>query len=185
VPRYGTWQPDGSLWRVRRPPSARVARSLWWILKWLAFPALALFLILTGATRIGPAAAAAQGHGTRGYFVPTQVSCGHGCTWRGDFMLPGGQITRKGVSLDNPHGPLRRGEPVAALDTGEQGTVFPPHGGRLWILLLIEIVAGTVIAGLWAWRVPLRARRRRRRLGFAGTEVLTGTVIGSPGHRDR
>lgn len=189
MPRYGTWQPDGPPWRVRRSLLARGAHALWsvvaWTVKWLPIPALALFLVLTGAIGIGPAAGAALGYGTQGYFVPTRLNCGSRCTWSGDFMLPGGRITRTGVSLDNPHGPLLHDEPVPALDTGEQGTVFPPHGGRLWILRLIELVAGMVFAVLWAWRVPLRARRRRRRLRSADAIALTGTIIGPPGHWDR
>ncbi len=138
--------------------------GLAWAFRWVIVPAVAILLIIVGAMGIGPAAAAALGHGTRGYFVPEQLRCGSGCSWLGDFMLPGGRITRYDVSLDNPHGPLSLDQPVPALDTGAQGTVFPPNGGRLWILFLIELVAGTAIAGLWTWRVLVRRLWRRRRV---------------------
>jgi hypothetical protein len=142
---------------------AKRESKLAWPFKWVIVPGAVVALLVAGAIGIGPAVAAKLGHGTHGYFVPEQFNCGNGCKWLGNFALPGGKIVRHGVSLDNPHGPLSLGEPVPALDTGAQGTVFPPSGGRLWILMLIELLTGIAIAGLWIWRVPVRRLRRRRR----------------------
>jgi hypothetical protein len=142
-------------------PARRVSK-LAWLFTWVIVPLAAAGLIFVGARGIGPAVAAQMGHGTHGYFVPERLNCQNRCPWQGNFVLPSGKIVRRGVSLDNPHGPLSLGVRVPALDTGEQGVVFPPNGGRLWILTLIELLSGIVISGLWIWRVHVRTLRRRR-----------------------
>jgi hypothetical protein len=148
--------PAGSFWRI-------FWRIVAWPFKRLIIPLASPFLIITSAIGIGPAVAAAQGHGTQGYFVPMWRTCGHaGCSWGGDFTLPGGQITRVGVNLDNPQGKILPNVAVPALDTGELGTVFSPHGSRLWIMMLTLLIGGIAVGAAWIWWVPVRELRRER-----------------------
>ena len=108
---------------------------------------------------IGPALSAAQGHGTRGYFVAQTQSCDrHDCTWSGEFMLQGGQVTRHGVTFDGSYPGMRAGSVVPALDTGDFSGVFPRHGSASWFGDLVAGLLGIGLIGqvIWAW-----ARRRR------------------------
>jgi hypothetical protein len=126
---------------------------------------LGVFLLL-GAEDIGPALDAAGGHGTRGFFVAEVYSCYHrSCNWTGNFELPDGQITLRNVSFDGPHGDLHRGSMVPAIDTGGPGTVFARSGSTAWIRDLGVIIVAAIGLGLWAWFVPVRSLRRRRRTG--------------------
>ena len=118
-----------------------------------------VFMIMIGAVSIGPAVSAAEGHGTKGYFVAQFQRCGrHGCSWSGDFRLPGGQVTRTGVGLDGSDSNMRVGAVVPALDTGDTSDVFPRHGSMRWLLDLGLLIAGTGLTGhqIYTW-----ARRHR------------------------
>jgi hypothetical protein len=119
-------------------------------------------MVVTGANRFGPALAAAEGHGTPGYFVATTENCSKdGCSWAGHFMTADGRIILRDVGLKGPQGPMYPGDRIAALDTGADGAVFARHGERNWMADLALIVAGAIAFGLWSWRVPWRTARRR------------------------
>jgi hypothetical protein len=119
-------------------------------------------MILVGAIQFGPALAAAEGHGTAGHFVAEVENCNNGrCSWTGNFLAPDGRVTIRNVGFMGPHGTLYRGDRLAALDTGDPAGVYARHGSRDWIADLASIVVGVIGFGLWAWRVPYRAPRRR------------------------
>jgi hypothetical protein len=121
--------------------------------------ALGAIMLLYGAISIGPAISAAEGHGTKGYFVAQSLNCGrHGCNWSGEFRLPDGQVTRTGVGFTGGDTGMHVGTVVPALDTGGLFDVFPRHGDTSWLLSLALLVGG---AGLLGYRIVTWARRRR------------------------
>lgn len=147
----------------RRPPRAQGDPRAW-TLKWLIIPVATVGLVLFGATTIGPALAAAEGHGTPGYFVAEVENCNKsGCGWTGKFVASDGRVTLGNMSFMGPHGTLYRGDRLAALDTGDAAYVYARQGSRNWIADLAFIVVGVIGFGLWAWRVPYRTARRRAR----------------------
>ena len=156
----------------RRRPAGPVAN----VIKLVAGTALVVFM----GVSIGPALSAAQGHGTRGYFVAQAESCGrHGCTWSGKFRLPDGQVTRGGVNFDGGYSGMHVGSVVPALDTGAFSGVFPRHGSDDWLTDLAAGVFGIGIIGrtIWAW-----AKRRRGAFGGpAGSEYPSADATGSGG----
>ncbi len=116
-------------------------------------------LVVLMGVSLGPAVSAAEGHGTRGYFVAQAESCGrHGCSWSGLFRLPGGQVTRTGVTFDGSYPGMHIGSVVPALDSGDFSNVFPRHGSDSWLFDLAEGVLGICLIGqtIWTW-----AKRRR------------------------
>lgn len=116
-------------------------------------------LLVHAGIIVGPAVSAAEGHGTRGYFVAQTLSCSRrGCTWIGQFGLPGGQVTRSGVTFDGSESGMHAGSVVPALDTGDLTGVFPRHGDDKWLQALAEGVVGTVVIGRTTWKM---AKRRR------------------------
>lgn len=134
------------------------------MLKWLVFPVATAGLLLAGAIQLGPALAAAGGHGTAGYFVAEVENCSkYGCGWTGNFVAPDGRVTLRNVGFMGPHSPLYRGDRLAALDTGDAANVYARQGSRNWIADLAFIVIGAIGSGLWAWRVPYQTARRRAR----------------------
>jgi len=134
------------------------------VLKWLVFPVAIACLLLVGTVQLGPALAAAGGHGTAGYFVAEVESCDkYGCSWTGNFVVPDGRVTLRNVGFMGPHGSLYQGDRVAALDTGDPSNVYARKGSRNWIADLAFIIVGAIGFGLWAWRVPYRTARRRAR----------------------
>lgn len=149
--------------RRRRKPPRSWADSSFWALKWI-IPIGTAAIIAAGAIEFGPALAAAEGHGTAGYFVAEFQKCNKSdCDWSGNFVAPDGRVTRWDVGFLGPHGALYRGDRLAALDTGDPSSVYARHGSRDWIGALAAIVVGAIGFGLWAWRVPYRAARRRAR----------------------
>jgi hypothetical protein len=131
-------------------------------MKSLILPGGTAAIIVAGAIGLGPALAAAEGHGTTGYFVAEFQNCNKSdCGWSGNFMTSDGQVTRLNVGFQGPHGTLHAGDRLAALDTGDPSGVYARHGSRDWIGDLAAIVVGAIGFGLWAWRVPYRAARRR------------------------
>lgn len=118
-----------------------------------------VFMLMFGAVSIGPAISAAKGHGVKGYFVAQSQICGrYGCSWSGDFRLPGGQVTRTEVGFDGSDSSMRVGVVVPALDTGDTSNVFPRHGSLSWLFHLGLLVVGT---GLTGYQIYTWARRRR------------------------
>jgi hypothetical protein len=136
--------------------------------------AVGVVLVLVMSLSIGPAISAAQGHGTRGYFVAQTENCGrHSCTWRGQFRLPDGQVTRGGVSFDGSYPSMHAGSMVPALDTGDFSNVFPRHGSVSWLVDLAAGVFGIALIGqvTWAW-----AKRRQGTLrATAGANTPTAS----------
>ncbi len=139
-----------------------------WVLKWIVFPAAAVFMLVASAIQFGPALAAAEGRGTAGYFVAETENCSKdGCFWSGNFVASDGRVTLRNVGFMGPHGTFYQGARFAALDTGDTARVYARHGSRDWMADLAGIVVGVIGFGLWAWRVPYRtARRRARRNGL-------------------
>lgn len=138
-------------------------------LKWVVFPAATVFMLVAGAIQFGPALAAAEGHGTAGYFVAETENCSKdGCNWTGNFVAPDGRVTLRNVGFMGPHGTLYQGAKFAALDTGDTARVYARHGSRDWMTDLACIVFGVIGFGLWAWRVPYRTARRWARRNVQG-----------------
>ena len=139
------------------------------MLKWIVFPAAAIFMLVAGTIQFGPALGAAQGHATAGYFVAETENCSKdGCNWTGNFVAPDGQVTLRNVGFIGPHGTLYRGARLAALETGDTAKVYAAHGSRDWMADLAGIVFGVIGFSLWAWCVPYRTARlwaRRNGLG--------------------
>jgi hypothetical protein len=136
-----------------------------WGPKWIFVPAATAFVVLQCATSLGPSLAAAEGHGTAGYFVAETEHCSQGtCGWGGDFVTPDGRVTLHNVHFMGTHGTLYQGARLAALDTGSHGEVYPRHGSHEWMADLAGIVIGAIVLGLWAWRVPYRTARRAHRI---------------------
>jgi hypothetical protein len=149
----------------RRQPRYPLRPGLRTSLKWLIVPLCVGALLFIGAIQIGPAIAAAEGHGTAGYFVAETELCSskYGCNgWTGDFVATDGRVMRRNVNFMGPHGALYRGDRLAALDTGDASHfVYARRGDYYWIADLAMIIIGAVGFGLWAWLVPHRAMRRR------------------------
>jgi hypothetical protein len=149
----------------RRPLRYQSRADLRTPLKWVFFPLCVGALLFVGAIQIGPAIAAAEGHGTAGYFVAEAEICSskYGCHgWSGDFVAPDGRVLHRNVNFMGPHGALRRGDRLAALDTGDASHfVYARRGDYYWIADLAMIIVGALGAGLWAWLVPIRTMRHR------------------------
>jgi hypothetical protein len=127
-------------------------------------------VVLVGVS-IGPAIGAAQGHGTRGFFVAQSESCGrHGCTWSGEFRLPDGQVTRNDVGFEGSYASMQVGSVVPALDAGDFSNVFPRHGSINWLIELAVGVFAIFLIGRAAWKL---AKRRRGRFGAAADTNIT------------
>jgi hypothetical protein len=130
---------------------------------WYAWRALVLIVIPVGLVVIAVAGSlatyravqAAEGHGTKGYFVDVRGAVGQ-------FRLPDGQITRPHVTYADPPSGLRSGAVIPALDTGDVTYVFARHGSRHWETNA-DVLAFVILAfGAWLWVVPLRERHKRR-----------------------
>jgi hypothetical protein len=146
-------------WNRDSGPGRRFPGPVFWLL-------LGIALLVVAGIGIGPAVSAARGHGTRGYFVARTERCDrNGCSWRGLFRLPGGQVTRRGVSFFGSESGMHAGNVVPALDTGDPVGVFPRHGDKSWLADLVVGAIGTalIVLSARAW-----ARRRRRALSVTG-----------------
>ena len=113
------------------------------------FLGLCVVLAWSSASGVGPALRAADGAGTRGYFVPQSKTCAKSsCTWYGEFRLPDGRVARGNVTIaDTASGDLQAGTPVAAVDVGDgdisnggSGVVFPAHDPGAWSSTVTELV---------------------------------------------
>jgi hypothetical protein len=127
----------------------------WRALILVVIPIGLIILAVAGSLATYRAVQAAEGHGTKGYFVDVRNGVG-------EFRLSDGQITRPRVTFADPPPSLRPGAVIPALDTGDVTYVFPRHGSRHWEsnagLLAFVIVA----MGAWLLFAPLRERNRRR-----------------------
>ncbi|MEY9871765.1 hypothetical protein ABH931_001238 [Streptacidiphilus sp. MAP12-33] len=146
-----------------------------WIWRY-AVPFFALVLIAFSALDIGPAWAAHLGHGTRGTFTATSVSCDKSCFYTGDFVSTDGSVTRHGVGMDSG-APSHVGGSVPALDTGDRVDVFPADGGSDWMTVSLVLLAAVAVLGVWTWQVPLLPLRRRR--AAARAYANSGKALGA------
>lgn len=119
-------------------------------------PAGLLVVAVAGSLATYRATRAAQGQGTRGYFVSADGALG-------EFKLPGGKIARRDVTFSDPPPQLGPGTVIPALDTGDATYVFPRHGSTHWVTDVGLMSLVLVGFGAWAWFAPLRPARRRRR----------------------
>jgi hypothetical protein len=141
--------------------------------------AAGVVVVVVVGVSIGPAISAAQGHGTRGFFVAQSESCGrHGCTWSGEFRLPDGQVTRNDVGFEGSYSSMQVGSVVPALDTGDFSNVFPRHGSTTW---LIELAAGVFAIFLICRATWKLARRRRGRFGASADTNITDSGTADSG----
>jgi hypothetical protein len=145
--------------------------------KWIFVPAAIAFVVVQCAIDFGPALAAAEGHGTAGYFVAETERCAADtCSWAGDFVTPDGRVTLRNVHFSGHQGTLYQGARLAALYTGSRSEVYARNGSRRWIGDLAGLVLGAIGLGMWAWRVPYRALRRRARRD-GQDDLLTGQDV--------
>ena len=141
----------------------------------VAIPLGLVVLAVAGSLATYRAVQAAQGHGTKGYFVDVRGASGR-------FQLPDGQVRRQQVVFADPPPGLAPGAVIPALDTGDASYVFPRHGSRHWVTdasILAAVAAGIAA---WAWFVPWRlSRRRRGKLAAPGASgSAAGAALGRP-----
>jgi len=140
-------------------PGRGTAAAVGWRRAWRAvvlivIPAGLAVLAVAGALATYRAVLAAEGDGTKGYFVSVRGT-------QGDFRLPDGRITRRHVTFADPASRLRRGAVIPALDTGDASNVFARHGSRYWETDASILAVVLAASGAWIVLVPVRSRRRR------------------------
>jgi hypothetical protein len=135
----------------------RWSQRLWADAFLVVFLGVAVWFAWASATSVGLAVRAADGGGTPGYFLATSESCHprEGCTWYGDFRLPGGRVVRTDVMLSDAPGDLETGARVAARDVGDNdtfsdgaGAVYPAHDPGAWADAVIRLVLGAGFAAI-------------------------------------
>ena len=140
-----------------------------WLERWLGrlllWSWLLIFLALATVAGIdlGPAWAAAHGHGIPGYFVATGTdTCPRPstCSWYGNFMSWNGRDVRTHVKLDGAWRGWRAGTEVPALDSGDPLAVFPQRAGSSrWHTDLLAGTIFTVLMLVGPLRIMLAGRR--------------------------
>jgi hypothetical protein len=145
---------------------------LWWPGRWLrrislevVLPLIGLVMLIVGGIEIGPAYAAAHGHGTLGYFIALRTdACKQpsNCSWDGNFISENGQDVRRNVQLDGTWTGVGTGTRIPALDSGAPGVVFPRTGSERWQEDIEWLAMGTLIMVPWLWFIPGRRLRRMR-----------------------
>ncbi len=133
-------------------------------------PVAGLVMVVVGAIEIGPAYAAAHGHGTLGYF--TAVSRGdcvreNDCTWTGTFASLNLRDLRNNVRMDGSWAYVEPGTTIPALDSGDPFVVFPRHGSTRWHEDVSFLAIGGTILVTWLLVAGRRLWRSRRRAVFA------------------
>jgi hypothetical protein len=121
--------------------------------------------LIAGSVQIGPAYAAAHGHGTPGYFVAVRTNtCDQNrhCSWDGTFRSWNGRDIRADVHLDGTWSGVAVGTKIPALDSGDPFAVYPRTGSEHWREDLIWLALGTLIVVPWLWVVLFRQLRRGR-----------------------
>jgi len=116
---------------------------------------LAAFLFVGSAVHLGPAIKAGLKDGTRGSWVATTRTCGKtGCVWKGNFVLPGGQVGETSVDYDGrlPVS-LHAGTSVPALAVGvplgryyQLYYVFPFTQQQSFMALIQRVLVGVGLA---------------------------------------
>ena len=126
-------------------------------------PLIGLVIIVAGGFLLGPAIAAAGGHGIRGYWSAGKyVSDRRGGYWVGTFRSADGRLVARHVDYYGINGPQNPGSGIQALYPGG-GEVFPPGGSRsAWYTPALFIVLGTGILASRVWRSPLGLWARRK-----------------------
>lgn len=145
---------------------------LWWPGRWLTWislkvvlPLVALVMLIVGGIEIGPAYAAAHGHGTPGYFIALRTNAckqPSDCSWDGNFTSENGQDVRQNVQMDGTWTGVRIGTRIPALDSGDPLAVFPRTGSGRWQEDIVSLALGTLIMVPWLWFIPGRRLRRMR-----------------------
>jgi hypothetical protein len=153
--------------RLRRDSS-----PVWWPGRWLrrislevVLPLVALVMLIAGGIQIGPAYAAAHGHGTPGYFIALRTNtCKQpsDCSWVGNFTSGNGRDVRQNVQLDGTWTGAGIGTRIPALDSGDPFAVFPRTGSAAWREDIVWLALGTLIMVPWFWFIPGRRLRRMR-----------------------
>src|SRR5215469_9245178 len=115
---------------------------------------IGVVFLIAGSVQIGPAYAAAHGHGTRGYFVAVRTNrCDQNrhCSWDGTFRSWNGRDVRADVQLDGTWSGVTAGTKIPALDSGDPFAVYPRTGSGQWYEDLIWLALGTLIVVPWLW----------------------------------
>lgn len=125
-------------------------------------PVGAVLVLAICSTDLGPSLRAARGEGTPGVLLVKSRDCHRTCTVSGTFTSDDGSLVRTGVVYGDGARHAKVGARLRALDTGDRGEVFKPHGSHTWILILtvMAMAVGTLV--WWLWRYPWGALRRRR-----------------------
>ncbi|MFE4977232.1 hypothetical protein ACFRAR_34640 [Kitasatospora sp. NPDC056651] len=138
--------------------SAREAWRFWW--RCLAGPVAVIVLVLC-AGQVGPAWSAHRGHGRAGTWTVTGVVCGRAtCEDVGRFVSADGSRVLTGAGVFGGSS-LEAGASTAAVDAGGD-VLYPPGGGRAWLVYGGGAALLAVLCGAWVWTVPVAAARRRR-----------------------
>ena len=143
---------------------------------WVGTPLVVLALLIVMAVIATPLLRAATGTGTKGTFIATNFRCsgarngGTSCTWYGTFTADSGQAVY-GVPYNFAYPPLSDGTSMPAQEVGfvrEIGVApLRLRGTDRWLGpfgLLLVLWPLLWLAG-WAWVVPVRYARWRRRAG--------------------
>jgi hypothetical protein len=129
-------------------------------------PVTGLVMVVVGAIEIGPAYAAAHGHGALGYFTAVSKSdCTRGtyCTWTGTFASLNLRDVRNNVRMDGSWTDVEPGTTILALDSGDPFVVFPRHGSTRWHEDVSFLAIGAIILVPWLYLVAGRRMWRSRR----------------------
>lgn len=139
--------------------------------RWLKRAALAilpvagLVMVVVGAVEIGPAYAAAHGHGTPGYFTAvSKTSCVRptSCSWTGTFTSLNLRDIRNNVRMDGSWTYVEPGTMIPALDSGDPFAVFPRLGSTRWHEDVGFLAIGSIILMPWLYLVAVRRMWRSR-----------------------
>jgi hypothetical protein len=148
------WSSLGARWGGPRPPSRGRRECGLKSPIHIAFAFLVAILgLVVGTIRMGPAISAAESHGTRGYFVAQYQTCTrNSCSWKGDFELSDGAVTRSHIWFYGSAPAMTAGTTVPAVDTGDPFGVYQPHSSQ-WLLALGPLLLGVgflLVAAQWA-----------------------------------
>lgn len=171
---------------------------MWWVIGFLAAPALAIFMLVKGLSDLPNAWDAAHGHGQLGTLHVTSKSCsfhsfgGYRCTGLyGDYVSDDESTTVRHVFLDAiPRGAQVGGDVRVRYLAGRQAPVVYKAGGSSdWILIGGLMIAAVIT--LLVWSATVHARLRDESLPWMLKPWTKPTVIRderSPdktGHRRR
>jgi hypothetical protein len=153
---------------ARQPGKAGYRTAKSWIKRvavLVILPVTGLLMVVVGAVEIGPAYAAAHGHGTLGYFTAvSKGDCVRGtyCTWTGTFASLNLRDVRNNVRMDGSWIHVKAGTMIPALDSGDPFVVFPRHGSTRWHEDVSFLAIGAIILMPWLYLVAVRRMWRSR-----------------------